>query len=305
MSIVLITGARGFTAQYLAKKLTSIGCSVYATSLCLNEATNISCYKGVLECDVRNKDSILTVLNTVKPNYVVHLSALSFVGHSNPAEFYSVNTIGTENVLQSIKKSDAPIKSILLASSANIYGSPDQAVLDENTVPNPVNHYAISKLSMEHIARTYLPDLPIIISRPFNYIGFGQNENFVIPKIVKAFANKDNEIHLGNINVSRDFSAVYDLVDAYCELLFSKEVFGETFNICSGAATSLSSIIATLANISNHEIEIKINPAFVRENEIKSLQGSNEKLKKYTNWHAKVSLEEILHEMYIKYKAIQ
>ena len=303
MSVVLITGARGFTAQYLARKLVSIGHSVYATTLCSKEAVNFSCYDGVLECDIRNEKSILKVLNTVKPNYVVHLSALSFVGHSKPEEFYSVNTLGTDNLLRSIDNSDAPIESIVLSSSANIYGNPDQTILDEQIVPNPVNHYAISKLSMEHIARTYLPDLPIIIARPFNYIGFGQNENFVIPKIVKAFANVDAEIHLGNVNISRDFSAVYDVVDAYCKLLFSKKSLGETFNICSGKATSLSSIIETISNMSKHQMEIKINQAFIRENEIMTLRGSNEKLKKFTNWKEKVSLEQILNEMYVEYRA--
>ena len=119
--------------------------------------------------------------------------------------------------------------------------------------------------------------LPIVITRPFNYTGVGQAPQFLLPKIVGHFRRGEKVIELGNIDVERDFSDVRFLTQAYCRLLENAPA-GEVFNVCSGAVFSLKEVLAMIAEIAGYEIEVRVNPAFVRNNEVKRLEGSNRKL---------------------------
>jgi len=120
--------------------------------------------------------------------------------------------------------------------------------------------------------------LPVLITRPFNYTGADQHPRFLVPKIVSHFRDMKDEIELGNIDVYRDFSDVRDVAEIYCDLLFSDVPSGEIFNICSGRLTSLRDIVAGCSEIMDHEINIKVNPAFVRKDEIVKLGGDAAKL---------------------------
>jgi len=142
-----------------------------------------------------------------------------------------------------------------------------------------------------------MKDLPIIITRPFNYSGVGQHEIFVIPKIVRAFANRDSAIELGNLNVHREFNDVRDVCAAYISLL-EAPCRNEKVNICSGNPVSLAEVIMLMESISGHHPEIKINQDFVRVNEIPMLVGSNERLKRITGLTFKYSINQTLSWMY-------
>ena len=163
--------------------------------------------------------------------------------------------------------------------------------------PQPANHYGISKLAMEHMAWMYRDKLPIIIARPFNYTGIGQSEQFLIPKIVSHFKRKEKVIELGNLHVAREFNDVEFVCEVYEKLLRSSFV-SETVNLCSGKAISLLEIIAYMNQISGYNIEVKVNPLFVRENEIKRLVGSTKKLKKAISTIKNIEIEETLRKMY-------
>jgi nucleoside-diphosphate-sugar epimerase len=130
---------------------------------------------------------------------------------------------------------------------------------------------------MEYAARMFLPELPIIFARPFNYTGVNQNERFLVPKIVSHFRRGERQIELGNIDVYRDFSDVRDVARAYCTML-SKGQVGEVYNVCSGVEHSLSDIISMLTEIAGYDIDVQVNPEFVRENEVKKLLGDRSKL---------------------------
>jgi nucleoside-diphosphate-sugar epimerase len=120
----------------------------------------------------------------LQPNYVVHLAALAFVAQQDVESFYRVNLFGALNLLDALIAAQCPVRKVVVSSSANVYGNVRHSPVAEDTCPAPVNHYAMSKLAMEHMALTRLDKLPIVISRPFNYTGVGQSENFLIPKIV-------------------------------------------------------------------------------------------------------------------------
>ena len=257
---LLVTGAHGFTGRHFVKAAHDYGHEVIA-----------------LRADLTDRDAVKQQVLQVAPEAIAHLGAVSFVGHSDPSAFYHVNVIGTLNLLEALAALAQPPRSILLVSTANLYGNCEQSPISEEQSPAPVNHYAVSKLAMEYMARTYLDRLPLFFVRPFNYTGPGQAESFVIPKLVAHFARRAEIIELGNIEVEREFNDVRFVCAAYLQLL-EKAVPSEVYNICSGKPVTLKSVLDLLSQITGHRPQVKINPAFVRSNEIHRLCGSPAKL---------------------------
>ena len=291
MKKVLLTGVDGFTGKYVAKELTEKGYQVIG--LVYKHAG-----EGQVACDLTDKQAVKNCLVEVKPDYVIHLAALSFVGHADQRAFYDVNVFGALNILEMAKEIGISFKKVIFASSANIYGNPIAIEkIDESVAPAPVNHYAMSKLAMEHMAKLWFDDFPLLITRPFNYTGPGQAEQFLIPKIVSHFKKKAAEIELGNIDVYRDFSDVRDIAKAYVRLLESS-ARSEIVNLCSGNVSSLSSIISKMEDIAGYKINVKVNPAFVRDNEIKVLGGDNSKLVFLTGFKPTITIDQTLLDMY-------
>lgn len=286
----LITGIHGFTGQYMAAELSAAGYRVFGMGMMAAEQADY------VQADLTDVVSINAAIEMIKPQVVVHLAALAFVGHSNPSAFYDVNIVGTRNLLAALAQCSVQPECILLASSANVYGNRTEGTLTEDTLPDPANDYAVSKLSMEYMARLWMDKLPIVIVRPFNYTGVGQAENFLLPKIVKHFREKAAVIELGNIEVWRDFSDVRALVNAYRRLIEVKPA-GQTVNVCSGQVYSLNEVIQLCEKITSHSIKVQVNPAFVRQNEVKTLCGSASKLKSLIGDWSTPSLEETLRWM--------
>jgi nucleoside-diphosphate-sugar epimerase len=135
----------------------------------------------------------------------------------------------------------------------------------------------MSKLAMEYMAWTYLDRVPIVITRPFNYTGPGQAPQFLIPKLVNHFARRAEQIELGNLHVEREFSDVRMVCDAYLALL-AHGVPGQVYNVCSGQPYTLQHVIGLLSGITGHTMDVRVNPAFVRANEVHRLCGSPDKL---------------------------
>ncbi|WP_289018910.1 GDP-mannose 4,6-dehydratase [Desulfobacter postgatei] len=269
---VLITGIHGFTGRYLSRMLVGLGHQVFGIGMVSSSEA------GYFQADLTDFENLKDVVTRIKPNWVVHLAGISFVGHKNPNDHYRINLICTRNLLAALSENNPlPVK-IILAGSANIYGRVEQEVISEDTVPNPPNDYAVSKLAIEYMARLWIPRLPLIITRPFNYTGIGQSTDFVLPKIVDHFKRKASVIELGNLDISRDFNDVRFVAEVYSRLL-EKSPAGEVVNICSGRATSLQYILGCCKSITGHNIEVRVNPDFVRADDIKTLRGDPRKLK--------------------------
>ncbi|MBD9666541.1 GDP-mannose 4,6-dehydratase [Variovorax sp. VRV01] len=257
---ILLTGAEGFTGQVFAKRAVAAGHAVIA-----------------LQSDLTHREALHQEVRALAPDAVVHLAAISFVGHANEAAFYAVNVVGTTHLLDALLQLPARPARVLLASSANVYGNTAQSPISESQSPAPINHYGMSKLAMEFMARTYNERLNLIVARPFNYTGPGQDAHFLIPKLAAHFAARAPSIELGNLDVEREFNDVQMVCDAYLLLLAHGEP-GETYNICSGRPYALRRIIETFARMTSHNLRIETNPAFVRANEVHRLCGDTEKL---------------------------
>lgn len=290
MKKILVTGIDGFTGKYVAEELRGRSYEVVGLVHSNPMAEQVA-------CDLTDKQAVKQCIDSVKPDGVIHLAALSFVGHTDQKAFYDVNVFGCLNILDALFDLGLVTSKVIIASSANIYGNPDVARINESQEAAPVNHYAMSKLAMEHMVKPWFTKLPIIVTRPFNYTGIGQQENFLIPKIVSHFRARKLEIELGNIDVSRDFSDVRDIAKSYVDLLESN-VASEVFNLCSGNVYSLSSIIKKMEAIAGYSIDVKVNPDFVRANEIKILGGENNKLFRMTGSKPTLTIDQTLHDMY-------
>ena len=276
---LLLTGAEGFTGLHFLIAARAYGHEVHA-----------------LQANLTDKDGLNAEVTRLTPEAVVHLAAISFVGHADASAFYNVNVIGTLNLLDALAALAQPPRNVLLASSANVYGNCEQSPIAEAQAPAPVNHYATSKLAMECMARTYLDRLPLFFVRPFNYTGPGQAESFVIPKLVAHFARRAEVVELGNLDVEREFNDVRFVCEAYLRLL-QKGKSGEVYNVCTGNPVTLKSAIGLLGQITGHQLRVKVNPAFVRNNEIHRLCGLPAKLESCVGNFPYPTLEETLQWM--------
>lgn len=257
---LLLTGAQGFTGHHFTQAAEAAGYDVRA-----------------LRADLTDSAALAQEVLEHAPTHVVHLAAISVVTHADELAFYRVNVLGTDHLLKALAALPQPPRKMLLASSANVYGNAVQSPITEQQPPAPVNHYAISKLAMEHVARMHAARLPTVLVRPFNYTGVGHDERFVLPKLVSHFARRAPHIELGNLDVEREFNDVRMVVQAYLRLL-EHGAPGQTYNVCTGQPVALQLAIQMLVALTGHSPAITVNPDFVRANEIQRLCGSPEKL---------------------------
>ncbi len=267
----LITGRFGFTGRHLAQFLEHRGWEVFG----LDPAED-SNHNATPTIDINDTKSVIQRLTEVRPTHIVHLAAHSHVV-GDPLAFFRVNLLGTESLMEAIISSGIQPAKVLIASSANVYGNADHSPITEDEPLRPMNHYALSKASMEQMLFKWHARLPIVITRPFNYTGPGQSEAFVMSKIVHAFHRRDPVIRLGNLDVARDLSDIRFVCEAYLRLLQSRSS-GQIFNICSGNSIHLLRVLEFLREISGHDVRVEVDPSLVRKDEIKGLCGSNIRL---------------------------
>ena len=296
----LITGLAGFTGRYMAQELTEAGYRVFGTAMA-SEAGSGGAPAESFAVDLCDRAAVNAMIDQVQPDVVVHLAGIAFVANANIDLMYEVNVLGTRNLLAALAACPHRPSAVLLASSANIYGNADVDVIDESVTPAPANDYAVSKLAMEYMARLWMDRLPIILARPFNYTGVGQTDNFLLPKIVSHFRRGASEIELGNLAIARDFSDVRAVVRSYRGLIAAApdaSWANPAFNVCSGQSTSLQSVIAIMEGIAGYQITVKVNPAFVRSNDVLTLTGSRAKLEQAIGPVGQVPLIDTLRWMY-------
>ncbi len=288
---ILITGINGFTGMHLERYLAAKGFDVYGTVV--DTPINSKHY----QCDITQMDQIDTIIAELRPDYLIHIAAISFPGESNASLIYDVNVIGTENILQALVNHAVNPKKVILASSATVYGNQGKEILDESMCPKPVNHYGCSKLAMEYMSANYFDTLNIIITRPFNYTGIGQEKHFLIPKIVSHYKEGKREIELGNLTVAREFNDINYVIGNYYKLLLCEEK-SITVNLSSNHPVKLLDVIDMMNEVAGYSTEVQVNPLFVRENEIPSLSGSTKLLETLIELENKDTLHKTLQTMY-------
>ncbi|MCW7479914.1 GDP-mannose 4,6-dehydratase [Leptospira kanakyensis] len=287
---ILVTGASGFVGSYLLPALES------------HAEFEIHCFQG----DIRDRKAVTKNLEEIQPDTLIHLAAQAFVPMAieNPWETEEINVGGTLNLLETLHRLQRPCK-MLYVSSADVYGKQNLSLLplQESFLPNPVNPYAGSKLAAESYCRQYAqysPYVSVVIARPFNHIGIGQRKEFVIPnfcwQIIEAKHSGKKNIAVGDLEPTRDFSHVEDIVNGYITLV-EKGQSGEIYNICSGEERSIRYMLEELVRLSGQDIRFEVDSKRVRASETSKVYGDNSKLKNL-GWKNKHSLSETLKQIY-------
>ena len=275
MKKILITGATGFIGRYCCQEILARGNDYLAI---VRNTLDEEAFPKTVKGNLHDKEELIKIIKKYKPDAILHLAAIAAVTYGDVSEIYSTNISATETLLEALYDTCDSDTRVVLASTAGVYGNQKDKYYYENMPYNPVNHYSYSKMVMEYMSHQYADKLDIKIVRPFNIVGYGQNENFFLPKLVRAFANKQDIIKLGNIGSERDYVNVEYCVNILMELLTREKVEFDKINICSGIATSGYDILKILKEISGYSPDIQITNDFVRKNEVWRLVGSNERL---------------------------
>ncbi|KAB7765819.1 NAD-dependent epimerase/dehydratase family protein [Xanthomonas maliensis] len=267
----IVTGVDGFTGPYMAEELQRRGYRVHGLRRSGGSTADVTAV------DLLDRPRLGEVVERIRPEIVVHLAGISHVAHQDISAIYQTNVVGTRNLLDALSQLKQAPSSVLIASSAHVYGPSSHTLLTEQSPMAPFNDYAVSKVAAEYVAQLYMDRLPIVLTRPFNYIGIGQAPSFFVSKLVDHARRGELVVRLGNLDVERDFTDVRDLVACY-GLLIARKLGGETVNICSGRSTSLRAVIELVENISGVSFQIQSDAEFMRINEVNRLAGSNEHL---------------------------
>ena len=273
---LLLTGADGFTGMHLT------------------DAARLAGYEVVsLKGDLQDEAAVRQQVLELAPTHVIHLAGVSHVTAKDELTYYGVNLLGSLNLLKALADLNTAPHKVILASTSNVYGNNPHSPIAETASPNPISHYAMSKLAMEYMSAPFSDLLPIVITRPFNYTGVGHAEHFVIPKIVDHFRRKAKMIELGDVTVLREYNDVRDICQMYLRLLDLGEG-GTTYNLATAREYCLKEVIGLLEKISGHALDIIINPQFIRANEIARLCGDANLLDQCIGYLPLHSLEDTL-----------
>ena len=302
---VLVTGAAGFLGSHLTEKLIESGYSVRA--LMHYDSNNNwgwlenSKYRKEIDFvvgDIRDFDSVHSAMKDI--DEVFHLAALIGIPYSylSPWAYIKTNIEGTYNVMQSAKLLNT--KNIILTSTSETYGSAQYIPIDEKHPKVGQSPYSATKIGADNLAESFYRsfDLPVKIVRPFNIYGPRQSARAIIPSICVQILNGINEIKLGNINTTRDLTFVKDTVDGFIEISKEEKLNGESTNIGMNHEISIKDLVEKISQIIGKKVKIISDEIRKRpeKSEVNRLVCDNSKIKKFTNWTPKYTLEIGLNE---------
>ena len=303
---ILITGITGFAGSHLAELGLAKNAEVYGIKRWRSRMDNIKHLTDkvrLLECDITDYVSIYNVLEAVKPDYIFHLAAQSFVPTSwnAPAETIRVNMIGNLNIFEAVRKLKIPSR-IQIACSSEEYGHvlPDEVPIKETNPLRPLSPYAVSKVGQDMLGYQYHMSYNIfaVRTRGFNHTGPRRGDVFVSSNFAKQIVEiekglKPPVIYVGNLEAKRDFTDVRDMVRGYW-LSLEKGQPGEVYNICSGSAVTIREMLDMLLSFSKVKVEIKEDPARMRPSDVQILLGDNSKFRAATGWKPEIPLKKTL-----------
>jgi len=287
---LLVTGLNGFVGGHLQTLLASMPDGPWQLLAAKPH--------DLLDCA-----SLDAWLQETCPDAVIHLAGQTFVPEAfrDPQRTLQVNLLGTLNVLQALKRRGF-CGTFLYVSSGDVYGQVEETHLPirEELVPRPRNPYAVSKVSAELLCQQWSYSEPwrIIVARPFNHIGPGQGEAFVIPSMARQLIRvrqglQPAQLEVGDVDVTRDFLDVRDVLKAYLALLEHGRN-GEVYNVCSGVERRVRDLIEQMAGLVGVEVELVQDASRLRLSEQRRVVGCSQKLQKETGWKPGVSITETL-----------
>ena len=303
MAKILVTGAEGFIGSHLTELLVKEGYDVRAM-VQYNSFNNwgwidtfdkdIKDKLDIFLGDVRDPNGVRTAMEGV--DAVFHLAALIAIPYSyhSPDMYVDTNIKGTLNILQAAR--DLNTKRILVTSTSEVYGTAKYVPIDENHPYQGQSPYSATKIGADRLAESFYRsfNLPVTIVRPFNTFGPRQSARAVIPTIITQLLDGKKEIKLGSLTPTRDFNYVKDTARGFLEIYKSDKTIGEEINIATQKEISIGQLAEELIRQINPEAKIICDEQRVRpeKSEVNRLLGSNEKIKRLTNWEPQYTFEQ-------------
>ncbi len=305
----LITGIAGFAGSHLAELLLSKGIEVYGLFRPRSKTEHLESIKSKLhleDADLLDSHSLYTTIAKIKPDYIFHLAAQSFVPTSwvSPSVTLEVNVVGSGNPFEAVRQVGIdPV--IQIACSSEEYGLvyPNEIPIKETNPLRPQSPYAVSKVAMDYLGYQYFCSykMRIIRTRGFNHTGPRRGETFVTSNFAKQIAmiekgKQDPVIHVGNLESERDWTDVRDMVRGYL-LAVEKCDAGEVYNICTGKAVKVQHMLDMLLSYSKVKVEVRPDPSRMRPSDVPVLIGDNSKFVSKTGWKPEIPFEKTMEDL--------
>lgn len=298
MPRALVTGASGFVGPYLIRHLLKLGYEVVGGIH--GSVGDLPEEWHILRLDVTDHTNLQEVVAEVQPDEVYHLAGLTRPAGEHLEAFYKVNFGGALSLLESVRK-HAPEAAVLMVGSAYAYGRVDYPIPETEPL-RPVNHYGVSKASADLLTYSYaMEGMRVMRARPFNHSGPEQSLDFVLPSLIRQFAEIEADrrapvIRLGNVDSVRDFSDVRDIVRGY-HLTAREGRAGEAYNLGSGRGVSVRELFDLVSNEVGMEVELKIERSRVRATDIPRLVAAVDKVQREVGWAVEMPLKQTIRDM--------
>ena len=310
MMRALITGITGFAGSHLAEYLLAEEpeVEIWGTYRWRSRMENIRHVTGrihLVECELRDASSVLSMAERARPDVVFHLAAQSFVpaSWSAPHDTLTSNIAGQTNLFEAIRRLELdPV--IQIACSSEEYGLvlPDEAPITEDNPLRPLSPYAVSKVGQDFLGYQYFKSygMRVIRTRGFNHTGPRRGDVFVTSNFAHQVASieagdREPVIRVGNLEAIRDFTDVRDMVRAYW-LAVQKGRPGEVYNIASGRGVRIRDLLDQLIALAQVEVRVEVDPDRLRPSDVEVLIGDTGKFEADTGWRPEIPFETTLRD---------
>ena len=310
MRRVLVTGVTGFAGSHLVDYLLAQGgYEIHGIQRWRSRTENIEHFADRIslhECDLRDATNTHEIIAKIKPDWIFHLAAQSFVPTSwvAPSESLTTNVMAQVNLFEAVRRQGLKTR-IQLACSSEEYGMvyPSEVPIKETNPLRPLSPYAVSKVAQDMLGYQYWMSWKVdsVRTRGFNHEGPRRGPVFVASDFAKQIADiekgrKKPVLSVGNLEAQRDFTDVRDMVRAYV-LALEKCEPGEVYNICSGQAWTIQKVLDHLLGMTSEKIEVRQDPARLRPSDVQILLGDNSKFVKATGWQPTIPFDQTLKDM--------
>lgn len=301
----LVTGAAGFAGGHLTALVRQDGPveGWYRPGTPPSDAALSLAGVSWREVDLRDAASVDAAIAALRPAAVYHLAGAANQGNSwsNSDVALDLNARATHVLLQAIGR-HAPDARVLVTTSAALYAMSDSALTEEDPIA-PATPYAVSKLAQEMVAQAAAQHdgLDVVVVRPFNHIGPGQDLGFFAPAFARQLARieagiESGPVRVGNLTARRDFTDVRDTVRAY-RLLMQRGNAGQAYNVCSGQAVAIGEMLDMLRATVSVPVDVVVDQARLRPVDVPVLLGSHARLTDTTGWRPEIPLTQTMHDI--------
>ena len=292
---VLVTGADGFIGSHLIELLIARGISTRAFvqynsfgSWGWLDTLPLTARQGldVVAGDVRDRTCVREAMKGC--DVVLHLAALISIPYSYvaPQSYLDTNIVGTLNILEAAR--ELSVARVVQTSTSEVYGSAQFVPITEEHPLNGQSPYSATKIGSDQLALSYFRsfDTPVTVLRPFNTYGPRQSTRAVIPSIILQVLSGRDEIELGNLDATRDFTLVTDTAQGFIQAASCDACLGEVVNIGSGFEISIGDLVGLVARVMGKKFTIKQSDRRLRpaKSEVDRLFAGVDKARKLFNW---------------------